>query len=163
MLALCCAAMTQAQQYAMIDMEYIMQKIPAYSKAEKTLKSDGERYKKQVDLSLDKVKSLYESYQKQAAGLSESQRKLKEEEVLKAEKEASELKRCYFGPEGEMAKKREQLIKPLQDAVYKAVKSISLEHGIDLVIDRASSPGVIFANPQIDISDLVLQQMGYSD
>ncbi|MEB3375335.1 OmpH family outer membrane protein [Bacteroides sp. CR5/BHMF/2] len=78
-------------------------------------------------------------------------------------KEAAELKRSYFGPEGELAKMRDKLITPIQDDIYEAVKAISQQHGYDLVIDRASATGIIFANPRIDISDEILRKLGYSN
>ena len=86
-----------------------------------------------------------------------------EVEALAKEKEAAELKRNYFGPEGELAKMRDKLITPIQDDIYEAVKAISQQHGYDMVIDRASATGIIFANPRIDISDEILRKLGYSN
>ena len=83
--------------------------------------------------------------------------------MMAKEKEAAELKRNYFGPEGELAKMRDKLITPIQDDIYEAVKAISQQHGYDMVIDRASATGIIFANPRIDISDEILRKLGYSN
>ena len=76
---------------------------------------------------------------------------------------AAELKRTYFGPEGELAKMRNKLITPIQDEIYEAVKAVSQQHGYDMVVDRASAAGIIFANPRIDISDEILRRLGYSN
>ena len=86
----------------------------------------------------------------------------REEEIVKKEQEAQDLKRKYFGPEGELYKKRESLMKPIQDDIYEAVKSISEGKGYQMVIDRASSANIIFASPRIDISNEVLSKLGYS-
>ena len=86
-----------------------------------------------------------------------------EDAIVAKEKEAAELKRNYFGPEGELAKMRDKLITPIQDDIYEAVKAISQQHGYDMVIDRASATGIIFANPRIDISDEILRKLGYSN
>ncbi len=93
--------------------------------------------------------------------LSAAQKTKKEDEIVAKEKSAAELKRKYFGPEGELAKMQEKLINPIQDEIYGAVKELSQLHGYDLVLDRASTAGIIFANPRIDISDEVLRKLGY--
>ena len=87
----------------------------------------------------------------------------KEDEIVAKEKAAAELKRTYFGPEGELAKMRNKLITPIQDEIYGAVKAVSQQHGYDMVVDRASAAGIIFANPRIDISDEILRRLGYSN
>ena len=79
------------------------------------------------------------------------------------EKEAAELKKKYFGPEGELFKKRESLMAPIQDEIYNAVKDISDSKGYSLILDRASDTGIIFASPKIDISNEVLTKLGYSN
>lgn len=95
--------------------------------------------------------------------LSQEQKKARQEEIMKKEKSASELKRKYFGPEGELFKKRQSLMTPIQDEIYNAVKEISELRGYSLVVDRASNSGIIFGSPKIDISNEVLQKLGYSN
>ncbi|MBO5080492.1 MAG: OmpH family outer membrane protein, partial [Bacteroidaceae bacterium] len=97
------------------------------------------------------------------ATLSATQRTQKEEAIIAKEKEAAELRQKYFGPEGEMAKKEEALIAPIQNQIYEAVKQISQQRGYDAVIDRASATSIIFASPRIDISNEVLSKLGYSN
>lgn len=94
--------------------------------------------------------------------LTEDMKTKKEEEILAKEKEVNELRRNYFGPEGELFKKRESLMKPIQDDIYNAVKKISEEKGYMMILDRASSSSIIFASPRIDISNEVLAKLGYS-
>ena len=106
---------------------------------------------------------MFQDYQAKSSTLSAAQKTKKEDEIVAKEKAAAELKRTYFGPEGELAKMQEKLINPIQDEIYGAVKELSQLHGYDLVLDRASAAGIIFANPRIDISDEVLRKLGYSN
>ena len=94
--------------------------------------------------------------------LSQEQKKAKQEAIMNKEKEASELKKKYFGPEGELFKKREALMEPIQEEIYNAVKEVSDLRGYSLVLDRASNSGIIFGSPKIDISNEVLKKLGYS-
>ena len=94
--------------------------------------------------------------------LSQEQKKAKQEQIMQKEKEAADLKKKYFGPEGELFKKRESLMTPIQEEIYNAVKEISDLRGYSLVLDRASDTAIIFGSPKIDISNEVLEKLGYS-
>ena len=152
----------QAQKFALVDMEYILKQIPSYEQANRQLESLSKQWQKAIEAKANEAKSLYEAYQKTASKLSASQKSAKEEEIIKKEKEAAELRKTYFGPEGEMMKKRQELIAPIQDAIYNAVKSIATQQRYDVVLDRASAQSMIFASPRIDISNDVLLKLGYS-
>lgn len=106
---------------------------------------------------------MYKNYQNEVVFLSQEQKKAKQETIMQKEKEASDLKRKYFGPEGELYKKRTALVKPIQDEIYNAVKDICDLRGYSLVLDRASDTGIIFGSPKIDISNEVLQKLGYAN
>jgi len=106
---------------------------------------------------------MYKNYQNEVVFLSQEQKKERQEAIMNKEKEAGELKRKYFGPEGELFKKRESLMTPIQDEIYNAVKEISELRGYSLVLDRASDTGIIFGSPKIDISNEVLEKLGYSN
>ena len=108
------------------------------------------------------AKTLYKNYQNEVVFLSEQQKKEREEAIIAKEREASELRKKYFGPEGELYKKRIALIEPIQEEIYNAVKGIAQQKGFQLVIDRASNNGIIFASPSIDISAEVLEKLGYA-
>lgn len=151
-----------AQKFALIDMEYIFENIPAYQKANDELNLLSQQYQKAIEAKAKEAESLYTAYQKTAATLSAAQRTQKEEAIVAKEKEVAELRKKYFGPEGEMAKKQETLIAPIENNVYEAVKSIAQQKGYDAVIDRASATSVVFASPRIDISNEVLSMLGYS-
>ena len=150
-----------AQKFALIDMEYILEKIPAYQQANNQLNQLSQRYQKEIDAKAKEAENLYKAYQKNASSLSASQRNQQEEVIVSKEKEMMELRQKYFGPEGEMSKQQDKLISPIEDKIYEAVKQISLQKGYDAVLDRASATGLIFASPRIDISDEVLARLGY--
>ncbi len=153
----------QAQKFALIDMEYILKNIPAYERAAEQLNQISKKWQSEVETLANEAEKLYKNYQSEAVYLSEEQKTQKEQEIVDKEKEVVELKQKYFGPEGELFKKRESLIKPIQDEIYNAVKEVSENKGYSLVIDRASDMSIIFASPKIDISNEVLTKMGYSN
>ena len=166
LLSNCCLAgifMANAQKFALIDMEYIMENIPAYQQANNELNLISQQYQKAIEAKAKEAEALYTAYQKSASSLNATQRTQKEEAIIAKEKEAAELRKKYFGPEGEMAKKQEALITPIQNEIYEAVKQISIQKGYDAVIDRASATSIVFASPRIDISNEVLAKLGYSN
>ena len=152
-----------AQKFALIDMEYILKNIPAYERANEQLNLISKRWQGEVEAVALEDQTLYKNYQSEAVFLSEEQKTKKEEEIVGKEKEAQELKRKYFGPEGELYKKRESLMAPIQDEIYTAVKEISDEKGYSVVVDRASAASIIYASPKIDISNEVLVKLGYTN
>ena len=151
-----------AQKFALIDMEYILENIPAYERANEQLEQVSRQWQSEVEKISEEAKTLYKNYQSQIASLSETQRGKKEEEIVAKEKSAAELRRKYFGPEGELYKKRESLMQPIQDEIYNAVKEIATQNGYAVVVDRASASSIIFASPSIDVSNEVLARLGYS-
>lgn len=141
-----------AQKFALIDMEYIMKNIPAYERANEQLNQVSKKWQAEVEALSNEAATMYKNYQNEVVFLSQEQRKAKQEAIMKKEKDAGDLKKKYFGPEGELYKKRESLIAPIQEAVYNAVKEVSELRGYSLVLDRASDTGIIFASPKVDIS-----------
>ena len=105
---------------------------------------------------------MYQNYLSDKVFLTDEQIKKREEEIVAKEKEATELRYKYFGPEGELYKKRQTLLKPIQDDVYNAIKKVAEERGYQAIFDRASSSEIIFASPRIDVSNEVLAKLGYS-
>ena len=152
-----------AQKFALIDMEYIMKNIPAYERANEQLNQVSKKWQAEVEALSNEAATMYKNYQNEVVFLSQEQRKAKQEAIMKKEKDAGELKKKYFGPEGELYKKRESLIAPIQEAVYNAVKELSEQRGYSLVLDRARDTGIIFGSPKIDISNDVLGRLGYSN
>ena len=156
------AAMTaSAQKFALIDMEYILKNVPAYERANEQLNQVSKKWQAEIEALNTEAGTMYKNYQNEVVFLSEEQKKKKQEAIMQTEKEASELKRKYFGPEGELFKKRTSLIVPIQDEIYNAVKDISDQRGYSLVVDRSADAGIIYGSPKIDISNEVLQKLGY--
>ena len=163
LLVMACCLQANAQKFPLIDMEYILANIPAYERANEQLTPVSKRWQAEVEAVDNEAKTLYKNYQNEAVFLSEAQKTERENAIVAKEKEASELKKKYFGPEGELYKKRIALLEPIQDEVYNAVKGIATSKGFQLILDRASEgAGIIFASPNIDISNDVLAKLGYS-
>lgn len=151
-----------AQKFALIDMEYILKNIPAYEMTNEQLSQVSKKWQNEIEALQQEAQNMYKTYQSDLVFLSAEMKTKREEEIVKKEQEAQDLKRKYFGADGELYKKRESLMKPIQDEIYNAVKEISESRGYQLVVDRASAMSVIFASPKIDISNEVLAKLGYS-
>lgn len=151
-----------AQKFALVDMEYVLKNIPAYEMANEQLNQVSQRWQREVDDLKKEADNLYKNYQADMVFLTDEQKKKKEAEIVAKEKEATNLNYKYFGPQGELFKKRESLLKPIQDDVYNAVKKVSEERGVQVIFDRASSQSIVYASPRIDVSNEVLAKLGYS-
>ena len=151
-----------AQKFALIDMEYILKNVPSYEMANEQINQLSQRWQKEVEKVQKEAEVLYKNYQAERVFLTEEMQRKKEAEITAKEKEATELRYKYFGPEGELYKKRQTLLKPIQDDVYNAVKKVSEERGYQAIFDRATSANIIYATPRIDISNEVLTKLGYS-
>jgi outer membrane protein len=153
----------QAQKFALVDMDYIFKNIPAYERANEQLNQVSKKWQAEVDAIQIEAQTLYKNYQNEVVFLSQEQKKARQDAIMAKEKEAADLKKKYFGPQGELFKKRTSLISPIQEEVYTAVKDIADLRGYQLVLDRASDTGIIFGSPKVDISNEVLSKLGYSN
>ena len=154
-------AQTHAQKFALIDMEYVLKNIPAYERANEQLNPVSKKWQAEVEALNTEASTMYKNYQNEVVFLSQEQKKAKQDQFMQKEKSASDLKKKYFGPEGELFKKRESLMSPIQEEIYNAVKEISELRGYSLVLDRATDTAIIFGSPKIDISNEVLDKLGY--
>ena len=153
-----------AQKFALVDMDYILKNIPAYERANEQLNQVSKKWQAEIEAVDNEAKTLYKNYQNEAVFLSEKQKTEREQAIVEKEKQAADLKKKYFGPEGELFKKRESLVQPIQDEIYNAVKAIADQKGFQVILDRASdTSGIIFASPAIDVSNEVLGKLGYSN
>ena len=152
-----------AQKFALVDMDYIFKNIPAYERANEQLSQVSKKWQAEVDALTTEAQTMYKNYQNEMVFLSAEQKKAKQDAIVEKEKAAAELKRKYFGPDGELFKKRTALMNPIQEEVYNAVKDIADLRGYQLILDRASDTGIIFGSPKIDISDEVLSKLGYAN
>ena len=163
LIAMTSAVSASAQKFALLDMEYILKNIPAYERANEQLNQVSKKWQAEVEALNTEATTMYKNYQNELVFLSQEQKKARQEAIMKKEKDASDLKRKYFGPEGELFKKRESLMSPIQDEIYNTVKEIAELRGYSLVLDRASeAAGIIYGSPKIDISNEVLQKLGYN-
>jgi outer membrane protein len=153
---------SMAQKVALVDMDYIFKNIPAYERANEQLAQVSKKWQAEVDALTTEAQTMYKNYQNEVVFLSKEQKKAKQDAIMEKEKQAADLKRKYFGADGELFKKRTALMSPIQEEVYNAVKDVSDLRGYQLVLDRASDAGIIFGSPKIDISDEVLRKLGYS-
>lgn len=163
LIALTAAMTANAQKYALLDMEYILKNIPAYERANEQLNQVSKKWQAEMEALNTEASTMYKNYQNEMVFLSQEQKKARQEAIMKKEKDASDLKRKYFGPEGELFKKRESLMSPIQEEIYTAVKEIAELRGYSLVLDRSSDTGVIYGSPKADISNEVLQKLGYAN
>lgn len=152
---------TFAQKYALIDMEYILERIPTYESANKQLEALSSQWQSEIDAEVKTVDAMYKKYQADLPLLSGDEKTKRENEIVAKENAIQELRNQYFGPEGALFKKQEELIKPIHDSIYEAVKEIATQEGYAIVADRAAATSIIFASPTIDISDQVLSKLGY--
>ena len=152
-----------AQKFAFVDSEYIRNNIPAFTAAQQQLDKLSEGWEKEVANGYAAVEQMYKDYQAEVVLLSQDQKKKREEAIIAKEKEIKDLQNTYFGMEGELYKKREELVKPIQDEILKAIKEISVEGSYAVIFDTSAGSDILFANPRYDLSDQVLQKLGYKN
>lgn len=143
-----------------IDLAYILKNLPQYETANEQLTMIAKRWQKEVDALEQEIRVMTTNYQTEQIFLSEEMRTRREEEILKKEQEAIELKRKYFGENGELVKKREALLKPIQDEIYAAIQELATDKHLDVVKDRSADPGLLYMSSKLDFSDQLLQKLG---
>ena len=145
---------------AYVDIQYILKNLPQYETANEQLNMISKRWQKDIDAAQNEAKVLATNYQTEQIFLSADMKERREAEILAKEQEVLELKRKYFGQEGEWYKKREALLKPIPDEIYNAIQSIADEKRYDIVKDRSADPSLIYMSSKLDISDQVLEKLG---
>ncbi len=153
-------AAANAQKYAIIDTRYILDKMPDYTQAQKQLDGIAADWQKDIDGKQTNLDKMYKEYEAEQVMLSEDLKKKREDQLFLKEKELRDLQRQRFGFEGDLFKKRQELIKPIQDKVYNAVQKISTQRGYDFVLDKSEGITIIFADPKLDKSEDVLKELG---
>ena len=155
------AGIASSQKFAYVDTEYILKKVPSYKTAQDQLEKLGTQYQKEIETAYQKIEEMFKKYQSEKVLLSESMRKTREDEIINREKEVKDLQQKYFGNEGTMAKKQEELLKPIQDQVFNAIKTIADDGGYATIFDVSNNAGIIYNNPKYDLSDKVVEKLGY--
>ena len=139
-----------AQKIAIIDVNQVLNALPEYKQAQDELDKIALKWRGEIAQQQDVIKGMYNKYQAEQVLMNEEARKKREDEIMAKEKEAREVQRLKFGPEGELFRKRQELVKPIQDKVYTAIEKYANEKGYDLILDKSSSAGLIFANATYD-------------
>ncbi|MEE0909663.1 MAG: OmpH family outer membrane protein [Bacteroidales bacterium] len=150
-----------AQKYACVDTEYILSNVPEYKQAQKELEEVSVQWQKEVEVKFQAVDRLYKAFQAEAVILPADLKAQKENEIIAAEKEAKNLQKQRFGNDGDLAKKRSELVKPIQDRIYNAIEKVAQEKNYSVVFDKAGGATILYVDNKTDISDLVLAELGY--
>lgn len=151
---------SHAQKYAIIDTKYILSKMPEYQDADKKLQAISDQWQKDIDNLQAQLNDMYKNYDAEQYMLSDDLKKKREDELYNKEKELRDLQKKRFGYDGDLFKERETIVKPIQDKVYNAVQKMAVAHGYDFVLDKSEGITVIFADPKLDRSNDILQQLG---
>ena len=163
LLAICFTAVSftgMAQRYAVIDSKYILDKLPEYKEAQKKLDQFSESWQQEIDQKQALMEKMYKDYEAEQVMLTDVLKKKREDELYNKEKELRDLQKKHFGFEGDLFKKRQELIKPIQDKVYTAIQKLAVDKQYDFILDKSEGITVIFADPKLDRSDDVLRNLG---
>ncbi|MDR2064381.1 MAG: OmpH family outer membrane protein [Prevotellaceae bacterium] len=150
-----------AQKYACVDTEYILGKIPNYKSAQEQMEKISAQYQKEVEDGYRNVDEMYKSYQAEKALLTDAMKKKREDEIIAKEKTVKALQQKYFAPDGELAKKREELMKPIQERIFNAIKNFADDGGYATIFDLTNNSSMIYVNSRYDVSDKILEKLGY--
>lgn len=150
-----------AAKFGYVDTDYIMSQIPEYKAAQSELDKTSVNWQKEIDAKYAEVDKLYKAYQADAILLTEDMKKKRENEIVNREKEVKDLQKQRFGVDGELFKKRQELVKPIQDKVYNAIKAVAEKSGLGFILDKSGQVSILYANGKYDKSDDVLVYLGY--
>ncbi len=151
-----------AQKYAFVNTDYILDNIPEYTDAQAQLDELSATWQKEIDAKFAEIDKMYKSYQNEAVLLPEDMKKKREEDIIKKEREAKDLQKKRFGKDGDLFKKRQELIKPIQEKIYNAIEDIATAENYAVIFDKATNATLIYTNPKYDVSEQVLEKMGYT-
>ena len=154
---------TFAQKFAFVDTEYILENIPSYKAAQEQLDQLSAQYQKELESMHSELEQMYKDFQSESVLLSDEMKRKREDVIVTKEKEYKELQRKYFGREGDLFKKRQGLVKPIQDDIFNAIQEISTEGSYAVIFDKANGVTLIYTNPKFDLSDQVLTKLGYKN
>ncbi|MBP7508211.1 MAG: OmpH family outer membrane protein [Prolixibacteraceae bacterium] len=154
---------SSAQKYAFVDSEYILENIPAYKAAQEQLDVLSNQYQKELESIQAELEKMYNDFRAEAVLLSDEMKRKREDVIVTKEKDYRSLQQKYFGREGELFKKRQSLVKPIQDDIYNTVKTIATEGSYAVIFDKSGSLSMLYSDPKFNLSDQVLEKMGYKN
>ena len=156
------AGRLSAQKFAYVDTQYILDNIPEYQMAKTQLEELSKKWQKEIEGKLQEIDKMYRAFQTDAVLLPADIKRQREEEITQKERELKALQKKRFGKDGDLFKKRQELIKPIQDKIFNAIQEMAEERGYSVIFDRAANASILYANERFDKSDAVLQKMGYT-
>jgi outer membrane protein len=156
-----CASAASAQKYAFVNTQYILENIPDYKTAQQQLDQFSNQWQKEIEDKYAIIDKLYKAYQAEQILLTEEMKKKRQDEIMSKEKDVKDLQKQRFGYEGDLFKKKQELVKPIQDKVYNAVKKLATDQSYAVIFDKSSDLTMLYANPKYDKSDDILQLLGY--
>jgi outer membrane protein len=151
-----------AQKYSFVNTDYILNNIPEYTDAQSQLDELSAQWQKEIEAKFADIDKMYKSFQNEAVLLPEDMKKKREEDIVKKEKDVKDLQKKRFGKDGDLFKKRQELIKPIQEKIYNAIEEIAIAENYAVVFDKASGAALIYTNAKYDISEQVLDKLGYT-
>lgn len=151
-----------AQKFAYVDTQYILDNIPEYQMAKTQLEEFSKKWQKDIEAKLSEIDKMYRAYQTDAVLLPADIKRQREEEITQKEREVKNLQKKYFGKDGDLFKKRQELIKPIQDKIFNAIQELAEERGYSVIFDRAANASILYANERFDKSDAILSKLGYT-
>lgn len=151
---------TYAQRFAIVDVNSILTKMDDYSTAQKSLDKISSTWRQEISEQYDEIKSLYNKYQAEQVLLSDEERTTREEEIMAKEQEVRKLQKQRFGPEGDLFRRRKELVQPIQEKVSQAIHDYAKERGYDVIFDKSSEVGILFASDEIDKTSMILRKLG---
>ncbi len=154
------AITTDAQRIAYVDINKVLESMPDYRKAQEDLDKTAAKWRQDIAQEYDKIKGMYNKYQAEQVLLSDDMRKQKEDEIMAAEKRVRDMQKDKFGPEGQLFKKRQDLVQPIQERVYSAIDEYAVEKGYDFIFDKSGATGMIYSNARYDKTTDVMAKLG---
>lgn len=151
-----------AQKFAYVDSEFILENIPEYADAKTEIDELSIQWQRDIEVKFAEIDQLYKNFKAEAVLLPEDIKIKREEEIINKEKAAKDLQRQYFGKDGDLFKRRQELVKPIQEKIYSAIESIAATDNYAVIFDKAGSVSMMYTNPRFDISEEVLDKLGYS-
>lgn len=148
-----------AQRICYVDVNKVLESIQEYQDAQTELDRQAKQWRQEIAQEYDVIKGMYNRYQAEQVLMSDEARKVKEDEIMNKEKEVRDMQKDKFGPEGELFKRRQSLVRPIQDKVYAAIEAYAQERGYDFIFDRSGSSGMIFTNPEFDKTEDILKRL----
>ncbi len=149
-----------SQRFAYVDVDRILNRIPDYQNAQRELDRTADEWRQLIAQQYDEIKGMYNRYQAEQVLLSESARAQREEEIMAKEQQVRELQRQKFGPEGELFTRRQELVRPIQERVYKAIEDYATQRSYDFILDRSTLGGILYSNPRYDVTEDIMRRLG---